>query len=574
MKKHLLSLSLVALATTQAMAASSYRLEVIDGPVGLYNTTATAITSDGRLVGNITNRISQDSTSGAYKDELGIISNDQLAAMIDAGLQPNATNSTSLDKTPGGGFFGFLTNPQLTLAKAFGSGDSDLTVWSKLAKVLGNNTQVGEGSAPWQTFTFQDSDGNSVTNYARDFAVRAFVDDGTNLTAAMPSFTLPGVDSGETTSAEQLGGESFAMDTNSNWLVGQSSVALTTSGQNRFNQCNTSPLTEPVLVCLRANSVISAPRNGTYLDQATYWPLSNGVPGAPVVLGTLTTPQGDESSDQFTSSITAVNVNGLAVGSSVARRSDGTLVHQGSNSTTVTQIATLFDLNTGKAVKALTDVDDDNVIYSYAKDINDNGLVIGSMKRQDGTYPEEKFFVYNTHDDSISYPDTFYASANSTANAINDQGLVVGSADWERLPPSSSRRRHAFIYDTSTKTFTDLNNLLEFDSSLVTQDYAGDTCNARTDWVLQDAVAINNEGDIAATAVTTLRDSSGAPVLDADGNKQYVLRAVKLVPTSDTPQNCSSEQDQSYKRKGASFGFWGVLAMAGLGFWRRRHNRV
>ena len=574
MKKHLLSLSLVALATTQAMAASSYRLEVIDGPVGKYTTVATSITADGRVVGNVTHRITFDATNNSYNDELGYITGSQLTAMVDNNVLPDATNSTSLDKIPGAGVFGFWMDPQLTLAKAFGTGNSDLMVWSKLAAILGSNTQVGDSSAPWQTFTFQDSNGNSVTNYARDFAARAFVDNGSNLTAAMPSFTLPGVDSGATTSAEKLGGESLAMDANSNWLVGQSSVALTTTGQNRFDLCNTSTLTEPVLVCLRANSVISVPRNGTYLDQATYWPLSNGVPGDPVVLGALTTPQGDEKIDDFSSSINAVNVNGLAVGSSVARRSDGTLVHQGSNSTTVTQIATLFDLNTGKAVKALTNVDDDKVIYSYAKDINDSGLVVGSMKRQDGTYPEEKFFVYNTQDDSISYPDTFYTSANSTANAINDQGLVVGSADWERLPPSSSRRRHAFIYDTSTKTFTDLNNLLEFDSSLVTQDYAGSTCNARADWVLEDAVAINDNGDIAATAVTTLRDSSGAPILDADGNKQYVLRAVKLVPTADTPQSCTAEQDQPYKRKGASFGFWGVLAMAGLGFWRRRHNRV
>ncbi|WP_406667785.1 DUF3466 family protein [Gallaecimonas sp. GXIMD1310] len=572
MKKHLLSLSLVALATTQAMAASSYRLEVIDGPVGKYNIQAQSITPDGRIVGAIISRIRYNADSDTYVDNMGFLDSDQLASLSSTmKLKGELVSATDLSMKVAGTSFGFLSAPDITLDKAFGSSaNTDISVWSKLMKVSDQN-KFGNGSAIWQQTSYQDSDGNSATGYYRQFYVRGFLENAQGTQVAQPVYTLPGVDSGETAGADRIGGESLIADANSQWAVGTSSVALTSSGQSAYDGCNSSTIGVPAILCFRSSGLIGIPGSGKYQDQATYWPISNGSLGAPVALGGLISKQGNELEENIVSSLRAVNSNGIAVGTSVDRNSNGNLLVGAGGQGAV---ATVFDLNTGKAIKAINDVNSDNFLSSEANDINNSGIVVGARTKQDGSYTLKQFFVYNTQDDSISYPDTFYASANSTANAINDQGLVVGSADWERLPPSSSRRRHAFIYDTSTKTFTDLNNLLEFDSSLVTQDYSGSTCNARADWVLEDAVAINDNGDIAATAVTTLRDSSGAPILDADGNKQYVLRAVKLVPTADTPQSCTAEQDQPYKRKGASFGFWGVLAMAGLGFWRRRHNRV
>ncbi|WKE67359.1 DUF3466 family protein [Gallaecimonas kandeliae] len=542
MKKHLFSLSLVALATSQTHAATSYRLEILDQPVGKYQTTASAIAADGTVLGAVSSRVQlTDTTNSIYSDLLGLYDSDTVSALVtDLGLSHFSSSNA------------FTSQPSLTLVPGLGGDGNDLTVDSYVTGSL-DGQAFGSSSAPWLSpVTYTNSTGTEITAYPRDFSLRGFIGNDSSAQPLLPLYTFPETTrNGETvlTADEHFGGSSQASGASGQWVVGSSSSALSSGSETTYENCQSADSTVPIKVCLASES---------YQITATAWQLVNGVPQAPKSLGALATANSDEDPAKIYSVANAVNASGLAVGNSIYR--DGN---------TLRSVATLFDVNQGKALKALT-ATDSSIVGSDATGINDAGLAVGYTYSV-GSYHPYKFFVYDTNNDSISYPGTFYDNARSRANAINSSGLVVGAADWEKLPPSATRRQHAFVYDTNNQSFKDLNDMLEFDGSLLTQRYNGDACAAREDWVLENASGINDNGEIAATALTTLRDSSGNLVLDSDGKTQYVIRAVKLVPTDDTPATCEAAQDATYQRKGGgSFGFLSLGFLGLVGLRRRR----
>ncbi|EKE72171.1 DUF3466 family protein [Gallaecimonas xiamenensis] len=547
MTKRLFSLSLVALATTQAHAATSYRLEVIDQPVGAYQTTGTTIATDGTIGGGITTRLSAKTVDEevVYHDELGRYDDETVGALYNDIVDETTGRYRSLSTN-----VAYIGEPTLTLLPGLGAEDEDLTV-DTAVNGESEGLYFGYSSGPWSTVTFTNSSDEEETHYVRDFTTRGYVTDLTQSHALMPIYTIPTTSRGDQevlNADEHFGGVSLANGGAGQWVVGQSSIGLGTGGESIYENCQDEDSIIPIRTCLRSLS---------YQSEATAWTLVDGVPSTPKAIGLLAEPEDDDDPANFASSAQAVNIHGLAVGQSVVR--DGRYLRN---------VATLFDVNEGKALKALT-VTNDTISSSIANDINDDGIAVGRAVFP-STYSTSKFFVYNTNDDTITYPASFYDSANSIAYAVNNSGLVVGAADWERVPPSSSRRQHAFVYDLNNDSFKDLNDLLQFDGSLLTQRYDGDTCAAREDWTLEYARDINDNGEIVATAVTTLRDTSGNLVLDDDGATQYVLRAVKLVPTDEEPASCVTDQDEPYQRKGS--GSMGLLSLGLLGLlgWRRR----
>lgn len=547
MTKRLFSLSLVALATAQAHAATSYRLEVIDQPVGTYQTTGTTIAEDGTIAGNVTTRLSAKTVDEevVYHDELGIYDDDTVSTLYNDVIDETTGRYRSISTN-----IAFIGEPTLTLLPGLGGENNDLTVNTGV-NGENNGLYFGYSSGPWSTVTFTNSSDEEETHYVRDFSSRGFVTDLAQTYPLMPLYTFPTTTRGGEVvleGSEQYGGTSRANGGSGQWLVGFSSAGLGNAGKSTYENCQVDTTITPIRTCLR---------NAGYQSEATAWQLVDGVPSAPKAIGLLAEPGEDDDPANFTSNALAVNINGQAVGQATIRDGDR-----------LRNVAALFDVNEGKAVKALT-VTDSTISSSIANDINDNGIAVGRTIYP-SSYSSYKFFVYNANDDTTTYPASFYSSANSSAYAINNSGLVVGAADWERVPPSSSRRQHAFVYDVNNDSFKDLNDLLQFDGSLLTQRYDGDTCAAREDWTLEYASDINNNGEIVATAVTTLRDTSGNLVLDDEGATQYVLRAVKLVPTDEEPSTCIADQDEPYQRKGS--GSLGLLSLGLLGLlgWRRR----
>ncbi|WP_341504104.1 DUF3466 family protein [Gallaecimonas sp. GXIMD4217] len=541
MKKPLFTLTLLALATNQAMAGA-YRVEILDQPSGLYNTEARVITEDGRIAGNLSARYEFDggddensTDDDSYQDRLGLISSDSLKSTADTfGVASFFAAS-----------YVFVNDPDLQLIPGFGSDEEGLTVTSTLADIVGDLVAL-RSTAPRRTTEFTDSDGDTQTLVIRDFAQRGLLNDGENQQQALPSFTWPDTVNG-ISAEDNLGGSSAINSLSNTWAVGFGSVSFTEDGQSRFDDCNRENLDTHPLICLETAGLV---------NQAHAWPVSNGQLGEPLVLAGLTEPQGDESEDVFISVAHGVNDQGLAVGRSVGRH-DGSLI----------RLATLFDLNGGSAIEAITPAGN-GLLTSTAFDITNSGWVVGNATF-DGTSDLDRFFIYNTDSKELAYPDTFYNGANSVAFAVNEAGLAVGAADWEELPPTVQRRRHAFIYDAIAKTFTDLNEQTVFDASLVSQQYGGDGCAAREDWTLVEASDINEAGEIAATAVTTFRDANGELVLDDDGNKQYVIRAVRLVPDANAEAPvCVPEEQEPFKRSGGSLG-WGLALLSLLGLRRR-----
>lgn len=557
MKKSLFTLSMVALATNQAIAAipTSYKLVPVDAqPAASYQLTVSGLTEDGTITGTVTSRIqAKDAAESAYTDTLGAFDDETVTDLVqDVAL--NSSLSNALKYLAVTSSTGFIANPSVSLVSGLDSTEEQLTTNSRLFGGI-DGQFYGTSSGPWSPVSYTDSDGNEVDIYQRNFDTRSFLTDNNGSTyPLMPLYTLPDVSRGSTqvlSASDKRGGLSVVSSASSSYLVGTSSSTLSSSAQSSLDTCSEDDKVEPILACLAGI---------TYQTRATAWPIENGVPGAPISLGVLSEKTGDDINPASYSSV-ANDVNDAGIVAGQSSFQDGDVIRN---------VATLFDINTGAPIKAITKTNSD-INNSTANAINNNGLVVGRTAYP-AAYSTYKFFVYNNNSDTISYPSTFYGSANSVAYDINNSDLVVGAADYERLPPSSARRQHAFVYDADNGVFADINTRLQFDSSTLTQVYNGDTCAAREDWVLEGAQKINDAGQIAATAVTTLRDSSGNQVLDDDGNVQYVLRPVLLEPSDEAATSCTEEEGENYSRSGGgSFGIFGLGVLGLLGLRRRKH---
>jgi probable HAF family extracellular repeat protein len=155
--------------------------------------------------------------------------------------------------------------------------------------------------------------------------------------------------------------------------------------------------------------------------------------------------------------------------------------------------------------------------YSYAQAINDSGQVVGYAYTSSGF---SHAFVSDGTPGSMTDLGTLGGNL-SFAYGINDSGLIVGNSG-----------SLGFLYDPTTTTMTDLNNLIDPASG----------------WTITDARAINASGQIAANGY----------------NPQYGRQALLLTPTADPVEDPTAVPEPS------GLALAGAAGVVGLGLALRR----
>lgn len=297
------------------------------------------------------------------------------------------------------------------------------------------------------------------------------------------------------------------------------------------------------------------PSSFGYTRRGLLWQLNGSTVSAPTVLGFL----GDKNSQaahtkaetravNYYSQALGVNNAGIAVGVSLYSDSD----ISSSSIIYTAEHATIFAEN-----EALPMVDADEWDTSRATAINNNDIVIGYGVKVINSYSRSKFFYYDYPADKTTFVTGFFDSSTTIPRAINDSNQVVGTAEV-MLSGTTTRRRHGFIYDIESDTFSDLNSFI--------------SCNSP--YTIVEANDINEDGVVLATAIISReeRDLVGDVVVDSQGNPvmEEVTTTVKLQPIANgEAEDCTVGQDE-YERSGGSIGFGGLFATAALLWWRRR----
>jgi hypothetical protein len=287
---------------------------------------------------------------------------------------------------------------------------------------------------------------------------------------------------------------------------------------------------------------------------ATVWQLDvNGDVISTETYPLLFEPAEDDEQHYYTYAYD-INSQGIAVGEGLT--GDRVVITRpgGSGLTESERVATVF--RDGETIELLPR--DENIL-SQAIAINDENWVTGAILRSQSNVARSRMFVYNLDTQEQHYPDGFFVSAGVTANAINNNNIVVGKGD---VVASSDALRDtaAFMYDINTQEFTDLNDLVACDSP----------------YDLIEAVDINDNGEIIANArtKTTNKYVSGNEIIDDNGETQEVdtIVAVKLSPLANgTVEECEIPEDERpYERQGASTTWLALLGLFSAAFIRRK----
>lgn len=396
-----------------------------------------------------------------------------------------------------------------------------------------------------------------------------YVADGSQSTLLAPAFTGLG------------GGMSAALSINNNGVVaGFTSTGVTSSVKEDVEKaCNGN--SQPVQFCLNtqmSNRGISVTKflneikvietiesvSQGYHERAAIWQLN---PNGPATLkatygflgekgkGDVAAKSEDYPAPSYYSRANAINDNDIAVGDSLYSDSDRIVrfFKQGIEFKRIYAAphATIFH---GDEVTGF--IDPDEWLASVATNINDQNLVVGYALKRINNQIRERLFVYDLNSKQLKFPNGFFNSSSTQPRDVNNSGQVVGRAEVI-VGGTTTRRLHAFKYDSVTDRFLDLNDLVSCDAPL-----------------LVEATAINDDGEILATAIINrpLLTLTGEEQLAEDGSvlKRQQATAVKLRPIANgQPANCNSEQG-SYERKSGSFSMLWLMLLGGLPLLRRR----
>ncbi len=390
-----------------------------------------------------------------------------------------------------------------------------------------------------------NSSGNAIAFATAPFTLQSFTPEATETTPSPatvnvwvpePGYVKSYVVNGNSVVALPIpyedfgGGFSYASKiSESNYIAGSGSVTIPTATQESLEATCTGKTT-PKNLCyynLAANS---------YVERALVWKMNDsGQIAAPVQYGFLGPAVADTSELNYVSRALSVNDNGVAVGYSTYINEERRVK---------TNHATVFDEGEVSAI-----VDPLEWEQSTANDINNENIIVGSSLKRFNGEPRNRMFIFDFNTKTITYPNGFFSTSGTVPSAINDNNMIVGSA--EIIPADSTTRRQvAFLYNMEDQSMTDLNTLLP--------------CGANFNLV--EAKDINNNNEIVANAVYSVeqRDAKGEVVKDAAGNPvlENVTRAVKLTPVANgTIENCNATQDVTYERKGGSSGWLSMLLL-------------
>lgn len=424
-----------------------------------------------------------------------------------------------------------------------------ITADSFLYSINNANSAVGVTTGPFYPteYTYTNSDDEEVTQtfYVRDYITRGvWHRDGTT-TMVEPAETAV------------LGGESAIMDVNDSGLAaGYASTALSPFAQERIDACSSDDpdaiVTRPDEVCVygvwlelynqRASNIAPsffsrsdyAARRSIYDIRGHLWQLdSNGEVISTTELGTLQ-QRNEEDDRDFSSYAFAVNNNGIAAGQSWTYHPQRGAV----------RMPAIF-----QNADAIPVTENEDFFWGAATDINDNNQAVGYLVESRAGNLRNTAFIYDVDAASDEQPLTllpgFFSGSSTVPNAINENGIVVGTGEIEATL-SSVRRRVGFWYDTTAETpeFINLNDAVSCDSP----------------YFIVEANDVTESGEVLATALKTQEyvDSNG------DTQTREVAVAIKMNPIDGDVNSCREEENR-VERSGAAFGSGGLAGLALLG---------
>jgi hypothetical protein len=392
---------------------------------------------------------------------------------------------------------------------------------------VGGTHIVGNTEGPFRTIDYLNENEALIKYIVSDFDRRAFVQVGQSVTELLPLDLT-------------LGGTSLVNSINDNFVaVGSGSTLASSTLTTGIENCNDEEVRgdQPIEACFRKIITVSTGtsvtrRSGLWLQRAHLWTLD--VEGSVIdteTYGTLVTDEEDSPTSQGSSQILDINNSNVAVGVASVKVNEGTSLNTAAaifQNGTVTQI-----------------IPDEDLLPNSAISLNDNGYVVGLRSVAINRISRNKMFVYNMNDDSLNFVSDFFESSSTIPRAVNNNNLVVGSADVEATASSgTSRKTAAFLYDIEADSFLDLNTLI--------------ACNSPFNLI--EATDINDNNEIVVSAITKkpTRNARGEVIIDESGEEVLVDTVVtlKLNPTGQEASVCSDEDLGVLERKGASTGFY------------------
>jgi hypothetical protein len=465
----------------------------------------------------------------------------------------------------------FLTDTQdITLVPGLDEVTEKFDDYSRSVEAIGRdslngNFVVGDSSGLVVLDPYENEDGDTINYTYPESAQQGFIQ-VSGVTKA-----LPAVDS-------TAGGFSSARAVNANLQVaGFSTVSFQDDVDEAIETCADDELrgdqSEGRCLFTVYNGDFAVPRISSYYlntstnflpgfvllseVNATIWQVDvNGDVISTDTYPLLFEPDEDDSAHYFTYAYD-INDQGIAVGEGLTGDRITITRPNQSGLTESERVATVF--RDGETIELLPR--EENII-SQAIAINDENWVTGAVLRSQSDIARSRLFVYNLDTQEQKYPDGFFVSAGVTANAINNNNIVVGKADVDATS-DTLRETAAFMYNIDTEEFLNLNDLVSCDNT----------------YELIEAVDINDDNEIIANAriKTNNKYVTGVDVINSSGETELVdsVVAVKLSPISNgSIDDCEvPEDEQPFERSGASTGwlaFFGLLAAA---FVRRRFKK-
>lgn len=425
-----------------------------------------------------------------------------------------------------------------------------------------NDIRVGWGSSPYRfnEFTYTTGEGDDQQEVTVSYTSRAFTRQAI-WSNGQTTKTYPAPEQA------YLGGESVMTDINdSNLAVGYASVAVSPASQAFADDCQSrledGTATRSLYTCLwqrwlnLSNSTASNiqsfySRESIKTNQSIYdinamvWQLdANGEVISSQQYGTLM-ERGEEDDGDFSSYALAVNNAGIAVGQS------WTYYEGDSVASNRIKMPVIF---ADGQVKAITE--DPAYLWGGATDINDAGQVVGFLIRRIQGINRYIGFLYDIETEELIELPTFFNGSSTIPTAINNDGVIVGTAEID-ADLSAQRRRVGFSYESMVEgaSFVNLNDAVDCESG----------------YYIVSADDINSNGEVVATGVR----AEEVTLEDGSTTTEQFAKTLILDPTSGELNNCTQD-DNVIERQGAStgvFGFLSMLLIGGLITVRRKFSR-
>ncbi|MCH8502616.1 MAG: DUF3466 family protein [Aliidiomarina sp.] len=562
MRRTKLSLAIAAFAATSmsvAYADTGYRVTDIGSLEGSIHTSPRDINNQGHIIGQLSDLRSQNVRYDLLDPEVfSFLGEDvdlnDLSDTDKLRVRNALINGTSIGNNPRFQKLAIVLGYQFQGSNLFEldgfesldeeTGQRSDSVDFRARAINDHGIVVGQSALPFYWLEGTDLQGEEARFHVRDgFPVAAWTDGN--------EYKLLGTDE-----AKILGGVSSFIDINNNHLaVGFGTFIDGFRLEEIYDDCTTDVDEdgeaidlEPLQACLYRFWYNSSGRAGVVTpiteERAFAWQLTaQGDVVSSRSFG-VTFDSEEDAEDpwqtvRYRSVANAVNNHGVIVGTSTRQLVQGAFNR-----------ATIF---TDEGAIEAFEADSPYRDVSSFTAINDSNIAVGAATVfAFGAQRQRLFYMDVTNGPSEAiFPTGLYSDVAWAPRAINNHGLVVGTTELRGVQ-GIQRRSVGFLYDMNTDTTYDLNSFLP--------------CNS--EYVINEGVAINDQGEIIASAVRMMD-------VEVDGEMVETARVRTLLLTPDSSQTgCQEEIDDQTQRKGASITpFWlGVFGLFSLIAIRRKKN--